>query len=75
MVITPSADTPPLGVVTLESDQMKMELMDWGTGAKTRMTGWPVGMRCWIWRVILKTFREGEAAPAEQPVAAPASGI
>lgn len=49
--VTVSLEAPPLCIVTLDSPDTKMELLDWGTGAKTKIVGKPVGMWRWVWGV------------------------
>lgn len=51
--VTISLEAPPLCVVKLDSPDAKMELLDWGTGAKTRIVGKPVGLWRWVWGVAV----------------------
>lgn len=57
--ITISLDAPPLCIVKLNSPEANMELLDWGTGAKTKIEGKPVGMWRWVWGVAAQAMREG----------------
>lgn len=57
-----SEDLPPLGLVSVESPDVEMKLEDWGTGAKTRISGKPVGFYRWLWRQVLHAG-QSPAAP------------
>ena len=62
--VTISTETPPLCVVKLDSPQAQMELLDWGTGARTKIVGKPVGLWRWIWGVAVPASRD--SAPASE---------
>ena len=62
--VTISTEAPPLCVVKMNSPQVQMELLDWGTDAKTKMIGKPVGLWRWVWGVAVTAAAEGESAPA-----------
>ena len=49
----------PLGLVEYTDPDREMRLVDWGTGATTKMTGKPVGMIRWIWRIIWRAMTGG----------------
>jgi hypothetical protein len=57
--ITISMEAPPLCVVKLDSPQAKMELLDWGTNAKTKIVGKPVGLWRWVWGVAVQAAAKG----------------
>jgi hypothetical protein len=57
--VVASLDAPPLGIVKLNSPDVKMELLDWGDGAATRITGKPVGLWRWVWGVAVTAARDG----------------
>lgn len=59
-----SEEFPPLGLVSVESPEVEMKLEDWGTGAKSRITGKPIGFYRWIWRQIIHASRTPGNAPA-----------
>lgn len=61
--VTISIEAPPLCVVKLESPDAKMELLDWGAGAKTRIVGKPVGMWRWVWGVAVQAAGDAENVP------------
>lgn len=64
--VTISMDAPPLCIVMLDSSEVKMELLDWGTGATTKITGQPVGLWRWIGGVIMDAFKESDSGSADQ---------
>jgi len=43
-----SEEVAPIGVVLAESPDVDMVLSDWGTGAKSRITGTPVNFYVWL---------------------------
>ncbi len=49
----------PLGLVEYADPDREMRLVDWGTGATTKLTGKPVGMIRWIWRIIWRAMTGG----------------
>ncbi len=53
-----SADVPPLCVVKLDSPDAQIKLLDWGTGAQTKIVGKPVGMWRWVWGVAVSAAAE-----------------
>jgi hypothetical protein len=59
-----SEDLPPLGLVSVLSPDIEMKLEDWGTGAKSRITGKPVGFYRWLWRQVLHAGAATSAEPA-----------
>jgi hypothetical protein len=63
--VTISTEAPPLCVVKMDSPGAKMELLDWGTNAKTKIVGKPVGLWRWVWGVAVNAAKEGGAKPME----------
>jgi len=63
--VTISMEAPPLCIVKLDSPEAKMELLDWGTGAKTKIVGKPVGLWRWVWGVAVQAAQKGGSAPAQ----------
>ena len=61
--VTVSLEAPPLCIVKLDSPDAKMELLDWGTGAKTKIVGKPVGMWRWVWGVAVQAAGDAENVP------------
>ena len=61
--VTISTEAPPLCIVKMDSPQAQMELLDWGTGAQTKIVGKPVGLWRWVWGVAVSAAAEGESAP------------
>lgn len=59
--VTISTEAPPLCVVKMDSPQAKMELLDWGTGAKTKIVGKPVGLWRWVWGVAVSAAADTPA--------------
>mgnify|MGYP005849682951 CR=1 FL=1 len=47
-----SEEVAPIGVCRAENDGIRMELADWGTGAKTRIDGAPRSFYLWIFEQI-----------------------
>lgn len=43
-----SEDAPPLCILRFDGPDATMELLEWGVGAKTKITGKPVGMWRWM---------------------------
>ncbi|NLD90585.1 MAG: hypothetical protein GX634_09645 [Lentisphaerae bacterium] len=58
---TISREAPPLCVVKLDSPDTRMELLDWGTGAKSKLTGKPVGLWRWVWGVAWQAARSSQS--------------
>ncbi len=50
-----SEELPPFGLYFVETNEQRMHLRDWGLGARSTITGQPVGMTRWIARQV----REG----------------
>jgi hypothetical protein len=59
-----SPEVPPLGIVGIYGEGITtMELLDWGTGAETKITGKPVGLWRWVWGVAVSAAKEGGSTP------------
>jgi hypothetical protein len=51
-----SEELPPIGVCEAENDEVRMELLDWGDGARTAVTGRPMNFFLWIMQQIGKAM-------------------
>jgi len=60
VTVATSKDIPPLGILLVDSVDMKMELIDWGTDAETRIVGKPVGLWRWIFGLVVNAVADGE---------------
>jgi hypothetical protein len=49
-----SEEVAPIGVIEAQTQEVKMSLLDWGTGARTRITGKPRGFTLWILEQMAK---------------------
>lgn len=47
-----SEEAAPLCIVSLDSPEVAMELLDWGRDAKTKITGKPVGFLRWLFSLL-----------------------
>lgn len=61
VTVTVSEATPPLCIVNMEAPSVTMELLDWGTGARTKIQGKPVGMWRWIFGVTMQAAGEASS--------------
>lgn len=67
VAILVSEEAPPLCILSLDAPDATMELLDWGTGAKTRITGKPVGLWRWVFGLIVQGGRTGQAPEPTSP--------
>jgi hypothetical protein len=51
---TVSLDIPPIALYAAETEEMRLTLNDWGTGAKTKLQGEPVSFTMWLIEMIGK---------------------
>jgi hypothetical protein len=55
-----SIELPPIAVVSADTDEMQMEIVDWGLAARSRITSKPMNFYLWIASQIGKGMSEGE---------------
>jgi hypothetical protein len=53
-----SEELPPFGLYFAENSEQRMTLRDWGMGARTAITGEPVGLFRWITRQVQAAMEE-----------------
>jgi hypothetical protein len=51
-------ELPPIGVYSAETDQIRMEIVDWGMDARSKITGTPTNFYVWILEQIAKEMSE-----------------
>jgi hypothetical protein len=51
-----SEELPPIGVCEAENDEVRMELADWGGGARSAITGTPLNFYLWIMQQLGKAL-------------------
>ncbi|MCU0241865.1 MAG: hypothetical protein MUF51_05525 [Vicinamibacteria bacterium] len=49
-----SIEVPPIGVVLADTSETRMELVDWGLGARSRIQGKPLNFYLWIAKQVQK---------------------
>lgn|GEM_PF-440302 len=67
-----SRDAPPLGIVELTTPEVRMELLNWGTGATTKITEKPTGLWRWMWNIISQTMNDAQQPASDEAEASPA---
>ncbi|MBM3293781.1 MAG: hypothetical protein FJY82_04565 [Candidatus Aminicenantes bacterium] len=51
---TVSVQIPPIAIYAAETDDLRMTVSDWGTGAQTKLKGEPVSMTLWLIEMVGK---------------------
>jgi len=59
VTVTISKEAPPLSILMMDSSAVGMELLDWGTGAETQLTGKPIGLWRWVFGLVVNAAAEG----------------
>jgi hypothetical protein len=56
-------EVPPLALVSATTPEATLQLVDWGTGVRSRITGKPSSLWWWISKQVGKALVSGDSAP------------
>lgn len=65
VTIVVSTGAPPLCLVECNTPDVRMELLDWGTGATTKITEKPTGMWRWIWNIVTQAAKDSPSPASD----------
>jgi hypothetical protein len=60
-------EVPPLALVSVTTPDVTMQLVDWGSGVQSKITGKPSSLWWWITKQIGKAFSAGDAGAPAKP--------
>jgi hypothetical protein len=55
-----SEELPPMGIFKIDTPEIGMYLVDWGSDAKSRITGTPMNFYVWIASQIGEALMDGD---------------
>ena len=64
---TVTEEVPPLALVTADTADVTMRLVDWGAGVQSKITGTPISMTWWITKQVVKGLAEDDSGGGTKP--------